>query len=304
MRAEPLIGLICDHTSPILAGYIQRSGYRILQVAPDQLVEGEMPVVDVWVVDCADTNAIADATLWLEPRILALSNRPAPEHYQDYRVWCERIITTLEKWTGHLRHGEAAPTLSTPAAFSRVQGVWLLAGSTGAFGAVSRFLATLREPPPVAFLYAQHIDPRQESSLAAINMANRNIQCTLALGRHWLNPGQLLIVPASSQLRFGRQGEVFSTRQAWDTPESPSINNVMLAMAGMSPTPAGVIVFSGAGEDGSTGVRALAQRGSRIWAQRPETSEAPSMPRAIINTGIASYTASPEALAVQLRSLY
>lgn len=304
MQAEPRIGLISDHTSPILAGYIQRAGYRVLQVSPDHLIEGEVANVDAWVVDCADTSAIAEATLWLEPRVLALSNRPLPEQSLDYRQWCEKIITTLEKWTGHIRHAQTGPTISTPSAFKGVKGVWLLAGSTGAFGAVSRFLKSLQPLPPVAFVYAQHIDPRQESTLTAISTANTTLGCSLALGRHWLNPQKLLIVPASSQLQFGRHGEVFSTRRTWSTAERPGINQLMLSMTGLSPAPTGVIMFSGAGVDGSQGLTALARMGSKIWVQSPETCEAPSMPNAAIATGYASFIAPVESLAAELQSLY
>ena len=304
MQAEPRIGLISDHTSPILAGYIQQAGYSVLQVSPDLLIKGDMEEVDAWVVDCADANAIADATLWLEPRVLALSNRPMPDQLLDYRHWCERIITTLEKWTGHIRHAQTGPTTSSPSAYKDVRGVWLLAGSTGAIGAVSAFLSALKPLPSLAFLYAQHIDARQEASLAVIGAANPALQTTLALGRHWLNPDHLLIVPASSQLKFGRQGEVFSTREPWQTQERPSLNALMLSMTGITPALAGIIVFSGAGADGKEGLEALSQMGSRIWVQQPSTCEAPSMPNAAIATGRADLVASPAELATRLQRLY
>ncbi len=304
MPDHPVIGLICDHSSPILAGDIMRAGYRVTRVAPDALVPGEVASVDAWVLDCEDPGQVAEATLWLEPRVLALSNRPQPSELQAYRDWCERIITTLDKWTSHLRHPDLADTASDPNAVADVEAVWLLVGSTGAFGAASRFFSNFSHVPKLAFVYAQHIDPRQESSLTAIARANRDLVCRLALGRHWLNPGHVLIVPASSQLRFNRSGEVFSSRDAWEAPETPSIDALALAMSGMKPAPAGAIVFSGAGRDGSTGLQALSQMGTRIWVQDPDCCEAPSMPAAVIEAGLASVIDSPERLARQLMSMY
>ena len=304
MADDPLIGLICDHTSPVLAGDILRAGYRITRVEPSALVEGEVAEVDAWVLDCENPGAVAEASLWLEPRLLALSNRPAPSELEAYRAWGERIIATLDKWTAHLRHPDATALISNAEAVSEVEDVWLLVGSTGAFGSVSRFLASFTHIPRLAFVYAQHIDPRQQSTLTAIRNANRALRCTLALGRHWLNPGQMLIVPASSQLRFGRSGEVFSSREGWPTPETPSIDSLALAMAGMRPAPAGALVFSGAGRDGSKGLAALAQRGTQVWVQDPDSCEAPSMPAAAIECGLAQVVDGPEGLAARLMSMY
>jgi chemosensory pili system protein ChpB (putative protein-glutamate methylesterase) len=156
----------------------------------------------------------------------------------------------------------------------------------------------------VAFIYAQHIHHRQQATLAAIGLANRELRCYLGLGRHWLNCGHVLVVPASAQLRFAPYGEVFSTRNTWPTPETPNLDQLMLAMCGMQPTPAGAIIFSGAGTDGCQGLGALFQLGTRIWAQDPSTCEAPSMPEGAIKAGLTSLVAEPETLAVRLLSLY
>ncbi len=302
MQNDPLIGLICDHTSPVLAGDILRAGYRILRVSPEHLAPDSLQPVDAWVVDCENSNAIAEATLWLEPRLVALSNRPNPSDIKAYRGWCDRIIGTLDRWTADIRHADAARTQSEPGRFADVEAVWVLSGSTGAFGAVKQFLRRFSHVPRIAFVYAQHIDPRQEGSLTLIGAANQDIRCSLALGRHWLNPGQLLITPASSQLRFGRQGEVYSTRDPWPTPETPSIDKLLLSLSGIKPD--GAIVLSGAGRDGCEGLAALAEMGTRIWVQDPETCEAPSMPRSALQARLASVVDTPEGLARRLLTMY
>lgn len=302
MHSEPLIGLICDHNSPVLAGDIMRAGYRVIRVMAEDLEPQSAAEVDVWVVDCVNSASVAEATLWLEPRILAISNRPDPADLRAYRRWCERILEVLERWTANLRLNRVDGELSRPSAFTDVKAVWVLAGSTGAFHAVRRFLARFSEKPPVAFILALHIDPGQESTLMAIAGANPHIHCEIALGRHWLNPGQLLIVPASSQLAFKQKGEVYSTRQPWSTRETPSIDGLMLAISGLRPR--GAIMFSGAGKDGSKGMEALANLGTTIWVQDPGTCEAPSMPESVIGRRIATGVDTPEALAERLEALY
>ncbi|MEP5766555.1 MAG: chemotaxis protein CheB [Halieaceae bacterium] len=304
MQDEPLIGLICDHSSPVLAGYIGAAGYRLVRVMPDKLSPQDLAPVDVWVIDCEDSNVVADAAAWLEPQVLAISNRPKPALLEDYRAWCDKIIHTLDKWTADIRHAHLEQSRSDAAAYAAVEGVWVLAGSTGAVAAVSRFLGAFTHVPPVAFVYAQHIHHSQQASLKAIGHANRDLVCNLAIGRHWLNPGHVLIAPATSQLRFSRFGEVFSVRDQWETSETPCIDKLMLAISGLKPAPSGAIIFSGAGRDSCLGLHALQAVGTEIWAQSPESCEAPSMPQAAIDDELASTIATPEAMAAMFMQRY
>ena len=97
MQGKPLVGLICDHHSAVLEGLINRAGYRAVRVQPDRLDPSALPSVIAWVIDCADTDPVADKTALLEPRVVALSNRPSPRDHAAYRSWCERIILTLDR---------------------------------------------------------------------------------------------------------------------------------------------------------------------------------------------------------------
>ena len=304
MPPEPVIGIICDHGSAILAGRIRAAGYRITRVTPENLVPGELPRVNAWVIDCGDNADVADAMTWIDTRVLALSNRPDPTRLLDYKTWCERIIRTLDKWTADFWHAQVEPSPSRAQDYAGVQGVWILAGSTGAMGAVSEFFRAFTHIPPLAFIYAQHIQADQQELLTTIGRANRSLVCCLALGRHWLNPGQVLIAPAACRLSFSRHGEVFSVRDSWGTHETPNITQLMMTMSGMKQAPAGAIMFSGAGHDGRDGLQALHSRGTRIWAQDPATAQAPSMPQSAIDENLTSKVATPTELAAELLALY
>lgn len=304
MQEKPVIGLLCDHNSAVLEGFIGKAGYRVLRRRPERLAQDAPDAVDAWVIDCEDSDAVADIALLLEPRVVALSNRPAPGELQPYRDWCERIIRVLDKWTADIRDNRSATASSEASAFTDVQGLWLLAGSTGAIEAARVFFGRLQPAPPVAFLYAQHINAAQQSTLTAIGLSNRDLACYVGVGRHWLNCGHILIAPASSKLGFARYGEVFSTREPWTTPETPNLDELMLTMSGMQPAPAGVIILSGAGRDGSRGLAALHSVGSEVWAQDPTTCAAPSMPVTAIESGLTSLVAPPEALASHLLARY
>lgn len=304
MQTGPTIGIICDHSSLLLAGRIIGAGYRIVRVSPDKLVPGKLADTDAWVVDCADHTLVADAVAWIEQEVLVLSNRPDPSDQLNYSSWCKRIIHTLDKWSADFWHAGNAQTVSVLEAYAEVEAVWILAGSTGGVNAASEFFGAFTHIPPVAFVYAQHIQANQQSMLTAVGHSNPNLCCSLAVGRHWLNPGHVLIVPAACRLEFSKQGEVFSVRDQWGTAETPNINQLMLTMSGMSPSPAGAIIFSGAGKDGSEGLRALQAVGTRIWVQDPSSAVSPSMPQNAIDLGLVVHSATPGELGAEFMRLY
>ena len=305
MKSEPFIGVICDASFSVLAGRIKSAGYRIARVSPKMLASGSRPQVDTWVVDCEDIDGVADALAEIEVPVVALSNRPPVEDKKAYRDWADRIIRTVDKWTANTWHGKSGNGSTDPGGFAAVQGVWLLVGSTGMEGAAREFFEAMPWLPPVAFLYAQHVKPTDERLLTnKLGKMNRHLTCELALGRNWLNPRQLLVVPASCRLEFGQQGELFSRREPWGGRVDPHIDQLMMNVAGLTPQLSGVITFSGSSTDGLQGTRALHDMGIKVWAQDPATATAPAMPRWIDKLRLASRVGSPADLAEEFLDLY
>lgn len=304
MHKEPTIGIICDHKSLMLAGRLIGAGYRLVRISPQELKPDKMGGTDAWVVDCSNSTLVEDAMDWIEQEVIVLSNRPRPRDVDAYSNWCDRIIHTLDKWSADFWHASSTHTRSVPDEYSRVQAVWILAGSSGGVNAVAEFFAAFTHVPPIAFVYAQHIRAKQQAMLTAVANSSPELHCSLAVGRHWLNPGHILIVPAACRLEFTKQGQVVSVRDQWGTSETPNIDQLMLTMSGMSPSPAGAIIFSGTGKDGSEGLRALRAVGTRIWAQDPASAVSPSMPQSAIDLGLVAHSATPAELGAAFMGLY
>lgn len=304
MSTQLLIGVICDHESTVLQQAIEKAGYSTARIPPEQLLPESVPKVQCWVIDCIEEDLVVDAIAWLEPEVIALSNRPDHDDEDNYGAWSAKILRTLDKWMSNVKHAVGDGKSSTPQGMAGVEGVWLLAGAAGCLGAVSEFFWTMTHTPPVSFIYAQHIEPDRQQTLTAVGRANSQLECNLALGRHWLNPRQLLIAPASCRLEFSQQGEVFSIDKPWASREQPNIDQLMMAMSGLNPSPTGVIIFSGGGKDGSAGLKALKGVGAKIWAQNPESADAPAMPHHAIQTGLVDKVADPADLADAFMDLY
>jgi chemotaxis response regulator CheB len=304
MDTQPFIGVICDASFSALAGRIKTSGYRIARLSPAMLLPGSLPPVDAWVVDCNDDELVADALAWIETPVVALSNRPSPSDRVAFKAWADRIVKTLDKWTADARHGRSGAPSSVASAWADVEGVWVLAGAEGTDDAVEEFLASMPLAPPVAFVYAQHSEGSQSEAIQRFMQANDGVTCTYGLGRHWLNPRQLLVTPNTHRIQFTNQGEVFSLRDSWGGKDCPNIDHLILEMMGMQPGPSGVILFSGACGDGLQGAQALRTMGARVWSQSPDSANEPRLPQAVQKLGLASNTGTPAELAADLAGLY
>src|SRR5690606_9053214 len=139
---------------------------------------------------------------------------------------------------GLLNAGEAGEQpLSLPASLvaadaEPARAVWLLAASLGGPLAVKAILDALPAGLPVAFLYAWHIDvgcaaTRRKSVGRHTAWRVRQAQP----GRPLCN-GEVRVVPVGGELGFAPDGRLQVLERRWPEPSSPSIDQVMLNLAG------------------------------------------------------------------------
>ncbi|WP_187276459.1 chemotaxis protein CheB [Parahaliea maris] len=204
----------------------------------------------------------------------------------------ERSLTTL-------REAEVCQGLTT-----RLEAVWLLAGSAGATVAVQRFFASFRRRPPVAFLYAQHYDPARQEQLRQLTCASDLFQMELIQQRHTLRPGAVLIVPPRCRVGFSA-GDVFAEpHSGWGAGHTPDIDELAIIFAAAALPARGLILFSGMGNDGAGSLDVLDTTGCRMWVQEPASAVCRGIPEAALASGLIHRSASPELLASALEQLY
>lgn len=175
--------------------------------------------------------------------------------------------------------------------------VVVLAASLGGPAAVKRFLQALPPGLPAVFVLAQHIDPGFLPVLAKALETASDYQVVMVEGTHTLRAGELILVPVASRLEFAADGLISTSPAHWTPPYAPCINDVMRDVAEVYGSDAMAIVFSGMGDDGAEGARALARRGAVVWAQDAESCANSSMPDSARATEVVSFTGSPEELA-------
>jgi len=182
--------------------------------------------------------------------------------------------------------------------------IWVLGASLGGPQAVRQFLATVEEDLPVAFILAQHIGANHISLLA--EQLNRVTPFAVLAGQtgHLIRHHEVILTPADKDIKITEDGYL-SLRPAMENAiYSPSIDNVMSAVASRYGNMAGTIVFSGMGDDGARGCEAMAQHGGIVWAQDVDSCVISSMPDQARKTDTVTFSANPQVLAERLYQYY
>ncbi len=307
----------------ILQRALTDGGYQVVfNQDPTQLEATELRAceADLWLVDLAQGEElpVLDELLEGDTPVLFGEGKAPERNSEHYPRWERALFTKLKRLVGDpttsvgpslqglLNAGEAGEQpLSLPASLVAADAepareVWLLAASLGGPLAVKAFLDALPAGLPVAFLYAQHIDVGFEATLPQ------------AVGRHtaWrvrqAQPGQSLcngevqVVPVGRELGFAPDGRLQLLERPWPEPYSPSIDQMMLNLAGQFGARCGVIAFSGMGSDGSAAAAYVRRQGGRIWTQSAESCVCSSMPDSLREGGYSELSGSPRELAAAL----
>ncbi len=182
--------------------------------------------------------------------------------------------------------------------------IWVLGASLGGPQAVRQFLAAVEEDLPVAFILAQHIGANHISLLA--EQLNRVTSFGVLAGQvgHLIRHHEVILTPADKDIKITKDGYLSLVPTMKNAIYSPSIDNVMDAVASHYGNMAGTIVFSGMGDDGARGCEAMARHGGIVWAQDVDSCVISSMPDQARKTNTVTFSANPQALAEKLYQYY
>ena len=297
----------------------------VISTDPQRFLDmGTQAELDAWVVDVRE-DADEASLDWLDdlldgdiPVLIGIEQAPQKQ-CPTFPKWEKRLYSKLRELL-HITPVVAAdaaaletlkdsgsaviplPTVFVGRDFSgmKPKQVWVLGASLGGPEAVKKFLDALPGGLPVAFVYAQHIDPRFEQTLC--NTIGRHSAYNLKnyVEGDTLTCGDVLVAPVSNEFEFADSSRFRLKNRPWPGPYGPSIDQVILNVAAHYGAEAGYILFSGMGNDGADAIQTLPAPDIRVWAQTPETCANASMPESAIETGRINYTGDPSQLAMQL----
>ncbi|ELA09748.1 CheB methylesterase [Moraxella macacae 0408225] len=181
--------------------------------------------------------------------------------------------------------------------------VIMLGASMGGPMAVKEFLDYLPHDLPIALILAQHFNRERLYTLPRILTRHNQWRCDVIANTQQLLAGRCLIVPVEQSVVCDSNGRVLLQKQGWQGMYEPSISQLLATCSNVFGNHLITIIFSGMGNDGSDTAQLARKNNSVIWVQSPDSSECPSQPQNMIDTGFVDYVGTPKQLAEALVSL-
>jgi len=176
-----------------------------------------------------------------------------------------------------------------------------IGASAGGLAAFEAFFSAMSDSLGLgmAFVVVQHLDPKHKSILTTLIGRYTNMPVYEVTDRIAVKPNCVYVIPPNRDmvLEFGM---LQLLEPAEPHGHRMPIDFFFRSLAEEKKERAIGIVLSGTGSDGTLGIRAIKAEGGMVMAQTPESSEYDSMPRSVIDTGLADYILPPEEMPAQL----
>jgi two-component system CheB/CheR fusion protein len=193
------------------------------------------------------------------------------------------------KHTGQFESGGARPVIVG------------IGASAGGIQALQAFFEALPEETGAAFVVVVHLDPQSHSDLSSILATRTRMPVVQVAATQELQPDHVYVIPPDRSLHINDH-EISAAKFDEPRGQRAPIDLFFRSMAEQHDDGFAVIL-TGAGSDGSIGVRAVKEGGGIILVQDPNEAEYPSMPRSAIATGVADFVLPVRELAARLVEL-
>ena len=173
-----------------------------------------------------------------------------------------------------------------------------IGASAGGLEPLQQFFARLPANTGLVFVVVQHLEPQGPSLLADLLARHASVPVVeVADGMRPEADHVYVVVPGA--LLTLEAGTFRVTASAAPSAQG-SINVFFRSLAAERGEHAVAIVLSGAGHDGTAGLRAIKEQGGLTLAQAPDTAKHDSMPESAIEAGLVDHVLPPAQLAAKL----
>lgn len=183
-----------------------------------------------------------------------------------------------------------------PRPATRIVGIGASAGGLEAF---TELLRSLPLDIGVAYVLVQHLDPSHRSLLSELLAKTTALRVREIIDNTPVEANQIYVIPPNCDLGLSRGILKLSPRSKAGGP-ARSIDNFLTSLAADQRQNAIAVILSGAGSDGSLGLKAVKSAGGITFAQDDRTAKYNSMPRAAIATGCVDFVLPPPEIAKEL----
>ena len=187
------------------------------------------------------------------------------------------------RWRHRLHRSDEEPAES--AGGSSGIAVVGLGGSAGSLRSFEDFFAAMPADSGAAFVVIQHLAPAHTSLLPELVAQHTRMKVVQAQDAVPVEPNSVYVIPPNQYLGI-RDGVLYLVEPVKQDSIRMPIDFFFRSLAEDRQQRAIGILFSGAGSDGTLGVRAIRGGGGLAIAQDPDTAQFDSMPRSAIATGL------------------
>ncbi|WP_172640001.1 chemotaxis protein CheB [Desulfovibrio sp. X2] len=173
-----------------------------------------------------------------------------------------------------------------------------IGASAGGLKALEGFFRNLPEKLDAAFVVVQHLDPTRSSLMDDILARYTSLPVVTAEDGMMLEAGKIFLRPPDHDVEL--EGSRIRLRRTDGLAISLPIDRFFRSLAAETGPRAVAVVLSGAGGDGSLGVRDVNAAGGMIMVQQEDQAEYSSMPTRAIDTGLADFILPVERMGREL----
>ncbi len=160
-----------------------------------------------------------------------------------------------------------------------------LGGSAGALGALTAFLDAMSADSGLAFVVVQHLDPTHQSHMADLLAPHTTMKILPAEDGMVVHPNHVYVIQPGSYLEI-RDGKLWLSEPKLVHGIRMSVDFFLRSLAADREQRAIGVLLSGAGTDGTLGLRAIKEKGGLAIVQDPTEAAYNGMPRSAIESGI------------------
>ncbi|MBA2484278.1 MAG: PAS domain-containing protein [Nitrosomonas sp.] len=174
-----------------------------------------------------------------------------------------------------------------------------IGASAGGLDALKRFFKSIPENSRLAFIVVQHLDPTHKSIMAEILNRETSLSVCEAKNKQNIEANCTYIIPPNTYIEVNDH-TIKISKPKQKRGFRMSIDYLFRSMADSYKSQGVGVLFSGAGSDGTAGLRALKAAGGLTIVQDPKTATHASMPRSAIDAGVVDRVLKIEKIAPTL----
>ncbi|MEO6974938.1 MAG: chemotaxis protein CheB [Gallionella sp.] len=170
-----------------------------------------------------------------------------------------------------------------------------IGASAGGLEALELFLGRVPVNSGMAYVIIQHLDPTHKGMMPELLQRATSMPVAQAKNRMKIKPDCVYVIPPKWDLSV-LHGTLYLLEPVAPRGQRLPIDYFLRSLAQDQRELGIAVILSGMGSDGTLGVRAIKENAGLVLVQDPESAKFDSMPRSVIDAGLADIIASAEDL--------